>query len=184
MGYLITQILLCLLAAFLIGLLLGWALWHRRDAAAPAARVDEGELEAARQRIRTLEADLADCRAVDTPTFAPPAAPQPPPPPPLAPPAATAGAGGVLGFGAPAAQPIDDLKRVKGIGPVIEKQLAGLGILTFRQIAGFSDDDVRRVGEALGVFSDRIGREAWVSQAAALHAESYGDADGGAPPAG
>ena len=187
MGYLITQILVCLLIAFLIGLLLGWLLWNRRDDAAPAAVVDEGELDAARQRIRTLEADLADCRAVDTPTFEPPPVATPPPPPPMAAPAAAAvgGAGGVLGFGPPAAQPVDDLKRVKGIGPVIEKQLAGLGIVTFRQIAEFSADDVQRVGDALGVFSDRIGREEWVRQAAALHAEAYGNAtDDTTPDAG
>lgn len=175
MGYLIAQILVCLLVAFLLGLLLGWMLWHGRENARPATTgASEAELETAHQRIRTLETDLADSRAVGTPTFTTPAAP--PARPMAAPPALAADAGGVLGFGPPAAQPVDDLKRITGVGPVIEKQLAGLGILTFRQIADFSGDDVRRVGEALGVFSDRIGREEWVSQADVLHAEDYGDA--------
>ena len=175
MGYLIAQILVCLLVAFALGLLLGWLLWHRSDEPA-AAPVDTGELDAARQRIRTLEADLADCRAVDTPTFATPAPTAPPPPPPLPEPApAPVSEGGVLGFGPPAASPTDDLKAIKGIGPVIEKQLAGLGIVTFKQIADFSPADVQRVGDALGVFSDRISREDWIAQAGRLHREAYGD---------
>lgn len=174
MGYLIAQILVCLLVAFALGLLLGWMLWHGTTEEV-VSRVDEGELDAARQRIRTLEADLADCRAVDTPTFAAPAptAPPAPPPAPTPAPAPTSG-GGVLGFGPPAAAPVDDLKVISGVGPVIEKQLAGLGIVTYRQIAEFSPDDVRRVGEALGVFSDRISREDWTAQAAHLHEEKYG----------
>ena len=173
MGYLIAQILVCLVVAFALGLLLGWLLWAGRRETT-VAQVDEGEIEAARQRIRTLEADLADCRAVDPPTFVNPPPTTPPDPPPVAPPPSPSGSGGVLGFGPPAAAPTDDLKVISGIGPVIEKQLAGLGILTYAQIAGFSESDVQRVGEALGVFSGRIAREDWIAQAQRLAGPGFG----------
>lgn len=68
----------------------------------------------------------------------------------------------------------DDLQRISGIGPVIERQLAELGVTTYRQIARFSDDDIERVGRHLDVFPDRVRREEWVEQAAVLHRETYG----------
>ncbi|MEL6615122.1 MAG: hypothetical protein AAFQ43_05260, partial [Bacteroidota bacterium] len=68
----------------------------------------------------------------------------------------------------------DDLKRISGIGATIERQLAEIGITTYRQIAHFSDDDIERVGAHIDFFPDRIRREGWVVQAAALHRETYG----------
>ncbi len=68
MTYLITQILLCLIAAFLLGLLLGWWLWARGcraklDALAAEwqARMDRAESEW-KARIAELEAELAALR--------------------------------------------------------------------------------------------------------------------------
>jgi NADH-quinone oxidoreductase subunit E len=61
----------------------------------------------------------------------------------------------------------DDLKRVKGIGPVNEQKLNALGIYHFDQIAGWSRDEIRWVGTYLA-FPGRIDRESWVSQAAEL----------------
>lgn len=68
----------------------------------------------------------------------------------------------------------DDLKRISGIGATIERQLAEIGITTYRQIAHFTDEDIERVGAHIDFFPDRIRREGWVVQAAALHRETYG----------
>ncbi len=61
----------------------------------------------------------------------------------------------------------DELKRIKGIGNVIEKTLNGLGIYTFQQISDFSDENIQWVENHLS-FPGRIHREGWVSQAALL----------------
>jgi NADH-quinone oxidoreductase subunit E len=66
----------------------------------------------------------------------------------------------------------DDLKRIRGIGPVLEDMLNDLGIFHFHQIAAFSDDDVHWVANNLDAFSDRVLRDDWVEQAAAILAES------------
>lgn len=61
----------------------------------------------------------------------------------------------------------DDLKRVKGIGPVNEQKLNALGIFHFDQIAAWSREEIRWVGTYLA-FPGRIDRERWVVQAAEL----------------
>lgn len=152
MWYLITQIALCLLAAFLIGLLVGWLVWGRRDAVhpAPPAGPRPGPEEAA-----PLE------RPASEPLASEPSGSEPVP------------AGPVGGSeGEPGA---DDLQRIAGIGPFIEGKLAALGITRYRQIAAFSDADIERVGAAIDFFPDRIRREDWTGQAAALHRELYGE---------
>ena len=59
----------------------------------------------------------------------------------------------------------DDLKRIKGIGPVMEKTLNKLGITSFKQIAGFAQLDIRRVSDAIETFPGRIERDDWVGGA-------------------
>lgn len=63
----------------------------------------------------------------------------------------------------------DDLKRISGIGPSIEKTLHELGIYHFRQIAQFTPDNVAWVDQRLR-FRGRIEREDWVGQASRLAA--------------
>lgn len=63
----------------------------------------------------------------------------------------------------------DKLQRVKGIGPVNEKKLNGLGIFHFDQIAAWSRPEIRWVGTYLA-FPGRIDREEWTSQAKILAA--------------
>ena len=69
----------------------------------------------------------------------------------------------------------DDLKRIRGIGPAIEKTLNRLGILRLRQIADMSQDDVARVAGELRGFRSRIEREDWIGQARLLLAEGARD---------
>lgn len=62
---------------------------------------------------------------------------------------------------------IDDLKRVRGIGVLIEKKLNSLGVTTYEQIANWTNADIDRVSQILD-FKGRIERENWVEQARIL----------------
>jgi NADH-quinone oxidoreductase subunit E len=61
----------------------------------------------------------------------------------------------------------DDLKKISGVGPRLEKVLNGMGVTTFTQIAAWSDEDVLKMDETLGL-DNRIVRDQWVKQAKAL----------------
>lgn len=61
----------------------------------------------------------------------------------------------------------DDLKRIKGIGPVNEKALNGLGIFRFAQIAAWTPANIDWVEDSLS-FPGRIEREDWIAQAKTL----------------
>ena len=61
----------------------------------------------------------------------------------------------------------DDLKRIKGIGVVIEKRLEAMGITSYTQIAAWATPEVDQVSNALD-FKGRIEREQWVQQARIL----------------
>ncbi|MEM1055956.1 MAG: hypothetical protein AAGI52_10555 [Bacteroidota bacterium] len=225
MSYLLTEIVLFLILAYVVGLLTGWMLWHRSG----SSEADEDlkrKLAESQSTVRNLQRKVDTLQARPTPhapvpsdasaeatTEAPRQAPEeveeeptvapsppsearpfsaatgptaaafvddldevaetPPAPPPAPLPEAPADA-------SPTDAPLvsgptyDDLQRISGIGPVIERQLAELGVTTYRQIARFTDDDIERVGRHLDVFPDRVRREKWVDQAAALHRETYG----------
>ena len=63
----------------------------------------------------------------------------------------------------------DDLKKISGVGPKLEKTLNGLGIFHFSQIAAFTPDNVAWVDRHLR-FKGRIERENWIEQAKVLAA--------------
>lgn len=65
--------------------------------------------------------------------------------------------------------PADDLKLIKGVGPKNETALNGLGVRRFAQIADWTSDNARWVGERLS-FPGRIEREHWIAQAKFLAA--------------
>jgi predicted flap endonuclease-1-like 5' DNA nuclease len=71
------------------------------------------------------------------------------------------------GLQAPREGEVDDLKRIRGIGPQNEARLHALGIWHFDQIAGWSAEEVQWVGSYLA-FPGRIERENWVEQARQL----------------
>lgn len=62
----------------------------------------------------------------------------------------------------------DDLKRIKGIGPKIEKLCNELGFYHFDQIAGWSAAEVAWVNANLAGFKGRVSRDNWVEQAKLL----------------
>jgi predicted flap endonuclease-1-like 5' DNA nuclease/uncharacterized protein YoxC len=59
----------------------------------------------------------------------------------------------------------DNLKKIKGVGPAIEKTLNEMGIVKFQQIADMSEYDIDRVAQRLKGFRSRIYREDWIGQA-------------------
>ncbi|MEZ4698858.1 MAG: hypothetical protein R2834_00900 [Rhodothermales bacterium] len=75
----------------------------------------------------------------------------------------------------PVVQERDDLKKIFGIGPYIERRLAEIEITTYRQIAQLSEIEMERVGEHLNYFPGRIQRDGWTESARRLHQEKYGE---------
>ena len=70
----------------------------------------------------------------------------------------------------PDADAPDDLKRLSGVGPALEKKLNAAGVTSFAQIAAWGPDDIAKFDEELN-FKGRIEREGWVDQAKSFEAE-------------
>ncbi|MEO1242787.1 MAG: 50S ribosomal protein L21 [Pseudomonadota bacterium] len=68
---------------------------------------------------------------------------------------------------AAAADSADDLKKLSGVGPVLEKKLIEAGVTSFAQIASWKKKDIEEFDEKLS-FKGRIEREGWVEQAKEL----------------
>ena len=110
---------------------------HETAAEEPRAKKLDPEIEAAASML------AADAPAVEPSDSArPPTLAKPPPAP-------------------------DDLKKVKGIGTTFEVKLNALGIYQYSQLAAWTPDQQRWVGETLG-FVGRVERDGWTEQAAAL----------------
>ncbi len=69
----------------------------------------------------------------------------------------------------------DDLKKIFGIGPVIEHKLAQIDITTYRQIVMLSEEELDIVSEHINYFHGRIERDGWLESARALHLGKYGE---------
>ena len=117
---------------------------------APSAPVSEPAPQA-----EAIVAPAATARAepVATPDAAPDAAPTRP-----------------QGLSAPVGA-ADDLKRISGVGPVLEGKLNALGFFHFWQIARWSGAEVDWVDSYLS-FKGRIDRDNWIEQAMTLAKES------------
>ncbi|WCN79012.1 helix-hairpin-helix domain-containing protein [Micromonospora sp. LH3U1] len=129
-AWFINQSLFVVLAAFLLGLLVGWLLWGNRRTAPPSS----GETSAPQP------ATAAETRAAMTPT--PHAEPRRS--------YRSTGARGsrrvtepVVARPEPVEPPRDELERIEGIGPKMANALRAAGIHTFRQLAE-ADDTTRR----------------------------------------
>ncbi len=61
----------------------------------------------------------------------------------------------------------DDLKKLSGVGPALEKKLIEGGVTSFAQIAAWTEEDVAAMDEKLS-FKGRIEREGWIEQAKEL----------------
>lgn len=74
---------------------------------------------------------------------------------------------GARAFGSRNAGDVDDLKRIRGIGVLIEKKLNSLGITQYEQVANWTGADIERISRILD-FKGRIEREHWIEQARIL----------------
>lgn len=68
----------------------------------------------------------------------------------------------------------DELSHLKGVASTIERKLNDYGVYTFKQIALWSEENIREFSTLLA-FKDRIHREQWVEQARELHFQKYGE---------
>lgn len=149
---LMTEYWIYLVLALTVALLVSWWLFMANRKTSVALTRDEGSIGAARRNQALIDAPAASV---------PPATPE-----------GLAGIGEAIDASVP---PVpagsDDLTRIKGVGPKVEKLLHALGVTTFSQIAAWDDADVDRVDGKLGSFAGRIRRDDWRAQAALLAAE-------------
>jgi NADH-quinone oxidoreductase subunit E len=59
----------------------------------------------------------------------------------------------------------DDLKKIEGIGPALEKLCHELGIFHFDQIAQWGEAEIAWMDSNLKGFRGRVTRDKWVNQA-------------------
>ncbi|MEL6689332.1 MAG: hypothetical protein AAFP28_03345 [Pseudomonadota bacterium] len=179
-GFLVGEIWLLLALAILLGLFAGWLIWNRSSAMSSALaeasqlRADLDQCRAMHgdkdTHIRTLEAEISTLRTAARPgpvTIA--RAPKPakkqaarPGPKTVKPATLSAPRGG---------RP-DNLQRIKGIGPALERLCNSLGFFHFDQIAKWSNQEIAWVDANLEGFSGRVLRDGWVDQARKLAAEA------------
>ena len=165
----IAETALLVLAAYLLGCVLGYATRRILHAGRGTRQVEAAPVVAAEpHRPRSAAARLTASVEND---------PVPLPPPVVRPAAAEVKKPEARPRGKPAAKPVmlvaprsggaDNLKQIKGIGPKIEAALHGMGIFHLDQIAGWSKADIEWVEGELA-FKGRVRRERWVEQATEL----------------
>jgi large subunit ribosomal protein L21 len=68
----------------------------------------------------------------------------------------------------PAPRTADDLKRIHGIGPALERKMNAAGIRHFDQLADMSPAELANLATRIGVAATRPGRDRWAEQARAM----------------
>jgi predicted flap endonuclease-1-like 5' DNA nuclease len=179
--------LLILAGALVFGLLLVWYLFAR--ASKPRQRsfkpdvLDEGAAPAARNQALIDAPPAAKITPVIAAAPAPELEPAPKPKAAPVPKAAPKTKADAKPAPKPKAEPkpkaapkqaiapaADDLARIKGLGPKLQKLLPDLGITTFAQIAALTEADLAVLDTRLGVFAGRPAKDNWVEQAKLLAA--------------
>ncbi len=126
----------------------------------------KADLGASGVKLGQVEADLAACNARAAAAITPPVAPALTPSPLLSVPAAApAGQSRPASLEAARGGKADDLKLIKGVGPVLEELCHKLGYFHFDQIAAWTDSEIAWVDENLEGFKGRVSRDEWVAQA-------------------
>ena len=67
-----------------------------------------------------------------------------------------------------ATQTSDDLKKITGVGPVLEKKLNAMGLFTFQQIGKMTNPEYDLFDEILGELPGKAKRDDWAGQASKL----------------
>lgn len=176
MLYLVLEIIFCLLLAAIFGFIIGWYLKAsgRQREIAQLEKIwkanlysKEEELKSGREAIEKLTADLNECRESARKTGK-----------------AAAGSAGKVTSTAARVQPPpvsgvsedekDDLKKIWGIGKVLEKLLNREGIYRFSQVAQLDEAAIDALSEKIGPFRNRIRRDDWVGGAKEEFFKKYG----------
>ena len=63
----------------------------------------------------------------------------------------------------------DDLKKIKGIGPEMERALNDIGIYTYAQVARMTEKEYNLLDSITGRFPGRAQRDDWAGQARLLN---------------
>ena len=196
MSYLLTQMFLYLLCAFLLGLLLGWLIWRYGKPAAGDYDTLVAERDALLTERNDLNVNLDACRArsakereaaeelrgknvdlqnrLDAMAVAGQGAAvvEPVAAAAAAPVAETSSFTGTAskpeGLSAPRGGVADDLKEINGVGPKMEDLLNTLGYYHFDQIAEWKPSEVAWVDDNLEGFKGRVTRDQWQLQARKL----------------
>ena len=69
----------------------------------------------------------------------------------------------------------DDLKKIQGISPAIERALNKMGTFTYVQIARWKTSDLTRIVKKLDNLPERVKPEHWIAGAKKQHREKYGE---------
>ncbi len=75
---------------------------------------------------------------------------------------------GTVGTFDPAVNKADNLKKISGVGPVMEQKLNQLGIYTFGQVSRMTDREYDLLDNIIGEFPGRAKRDDWAGQARLL----------------
>ncbi len=167
MAWFLGQSLLIIIAAILLGLLVGWLLWGRLTL---RLRTELAERDAQLTRLRTEPAEAEPAEAEPEVEVVPESAAATPAPPEPAAEAET--------VPEPVAVAVeerdDDLERIEGIGPKMAGALRQAGIRTYTDLAGADEATLRTAIEAARLrFAPSL--TTWSRQARLL---ADGDEDG------
>ena len=69
----------------------------------------------------------------------------------------------------------DNLKKIQGISPAIERALNKMGTFTYVQIARWKPSDLARIAKKLDNLPERVKPEHWIAGAKKQHREKYGE---------
>jgi predicted flap endonuclease-1-like 5' DNA nuclease len=176
MGYVVL-----LLIAAVLGFAAGWMLrgWGLDGSTRMSDGYEREQREILSGELNTARAERDDARTqMLTMRAAIPCAPGAafkrdaavPAPSPARVPPSPAPASSVAAAAMASAGTMDDLQRIKGIGPKAQQSLAAMGVTRFAQIAAWSDEEAAEFNAKLRA-RGRIERDRWIAQARALAGE-------------
>ena len=150
-GFLLGEIWILILLAALLGLLAGWLIWGGNQDAKTSQDHDKNdaqkeETSSVDKTVEEVKKSEPEQKAVTGEKVKPDLLT-----------AARDGQG-------------DDLKKIKGVGPGLEKACNAIGIYHYDQIASWNADEVAWVDDNLLKFKGRVSRDGWVDQAKKLAA--------------
>lgn len=153
---LFANILICLLPAFILGLIWGWLLWgmYLKPLKKENKKLWEA-LNSYENKVVSVEENppIASLENLEELPSTPPALP--------------------FGIPYPKFDRKDDLKQIKGIDATIEQKLNAYGITTFEQVAYLNPNNILLLGTSFSDFPNRLTQQDWATQSIHLHQQTY-----------